>query len=190
MKSIILICFIFCVLDCRAQQTQDTLAMKTVIEFLKWHKSGATFKDSNHYFIPKYNGKGINKTYFDPKGLNRLYNHFRSSGYVSEVYINQLKDYFLFYGRTIGSKPKSGDIIKIDGLDGDIILGTFEPEVILDNVENSNISKSLIIYNKALLSVSFAPNVELVFTLSKLGNKWLIDYIGPDNTKTDSFFRM
>jgi hypothetical protein len=115
------------------------------------------------------------------------YNNFRKSGFVSEQYINELKDYFNFYGKFIGPKREPGEIIKIDGLDQDIILNTFEPEAILDNLNKSIITKSLIIYNKALLGIRFTKGVDMILILSKPDKKWLIDYIGTDNTCQTSF---
>ncbi|WP_342332901.1 hypothetical protein [Pedobacter sp. FW305-3-2-15-E-R2A2] len=171
------------------QKTSIGVIRNTVLSFLKWHKSGAEEKPGESYFVPRYDGKDSVKTYFDTDSLEMYYNNFRKSGFVSEHYINELKDYFNFYGKFIGPKREPGEIIKIDGLDQDIILNTFEPEAVLDHLDKATITKSLVIYNKALVGVNFSKGVNMIFTLTKSDKKWLIDYIGADNTSQKSFFR-
>lgn len=190
MKKILLATLLLSVTICHAQQKTSIGVIKnTVISFLKWHKSGGEYKQGELYFVPRYDGKDSVKTYFDTDSLEMYYNNFRKSGFVSEQYINELKDYFNFYGKFIGPKREAGEIIKIDGLDQDIILNTFEPEAILDHLNKATITKSLVIYNKALLGINFSKGVDMIFILTKSDKKWLIDYIGADNTSEISFFR-
>ena len=74
-------------------------------------------------------------------------------------------------------------------MDTDFHLHTFEPEIILDNLNNAVVEKSLIIYNKALISINFSKEANLIFALTKDDKRWKIDYLGPDNTSDESFFR-
>ena len=159
------------------------------MNFLKWHKEGKEHKPNEYYFVPRYDGKGTSKNYFDRDSLNLYFNNFRQSGFISETYINQLKEYFDYYEKFLGNKPEDGEMTKVDGLDQDIVLNTFEPEEILDNLPQSKITKILIIYNKALVGINFKKNVDMIFQLTKIKNKWLIDYIGADNTSNYSLFR-
>ncbi|MFD1256141.1 hypothetical protein ACFQ3S_04990 [Mucilaginibacter terrae] len=189
-KLLILKLLIFAFVVCNAQkQTTLPIIKRTIIDFLKWHKAGSEFENGRAYFVPRYDEKDTTKTYFDSDSLELYYNRFRKSNFVSETYINQLKEYFSYYGKFIGPKRSPGEIVKIEGLDQDIVLGTFEPEVILDNLSKARITKSLIVHRKALLSVNFAKEVNLVFILTKQDKTWLIDYLGPDNTSINSFFR-
>lgn len=183
MKKMLVFILLLSVTISNAQQKVPIDKIKeTVISFLKWHKSGGEYKPGQNYFVPRYDGKDSVKTYFDADSLAHYYAAFRNSGFVSEQYINELKSYFNYYGKFIGPKPADGEIVKIDGLDRDIVLSTFEPEAILDNLDKAIITKSLIIYNKALIVVNFAKEVNMIFILTKHEKKWLIDYLGPDNT--------
>ncbi|MBD1384275.1 hypothetical protein IDJ75_03215 [Mucilaginibacter rigui] len=170
-------------------QTEEAQIKQTCINFLKWHKAGGEEKLGEKYFVPRYDGKDSVKTYFDRDSLETYFNNFRNSGFTSELYIGQLKEYFKYYEKFIGKEPKKGELIKIDGLDKDIVLNTFEPEEILENLRKFKITKILIIYNKALVGINFKKNVDMIFQLTKGKDKWLIDYVWPDNTSINSFFR-
>lgn len=182
---------IFAINFCSAQVklSQESKIKSRVVNFLAWHKKGGENIPGPAYFVPRYDELDSAKTYFDIDSLERYYNIFRKSKFVSEQYINQLKDYFNYYGKFIGPKRKPNEIIKIDGLDQDIILNTFEPELILDNLTRVTITKSLIIYNKALIGMNFTKGVDMIFILTKQNDDWEIDYIGPNNSSTQSLFR-
>ena len=119
--------------------------------------------------------------------LELFYNNFRETSLFSEQYISQLKSYFDYYGKSIGPKRKPGEIVKIDGLDKDIVLNTFEPEEILNHLNEGKFYLNYIIYNKSLVRFTIRDEIKLIFTLSKIGDKWLIDYIGYDNSEENSF---
>lgn len=190
MKKALFFALLFSVFFSKAQQQIPNKDIKnTIISFLKWHKSGGDFELGKAYFVPRFDGTDSIKTYFDTDSLELFYNRFRKSKFVSEEYIHLLKGYFKYYGQFIGPKKEPGEIVKIDGLDKDIVLNTYEPEVILDYLDKATITKSLILYNKALLSVNFSKGASLIFILTKHEERWLIDYLGPDNTSIKSFFR-
>ena len=187
--QILLVVLLFMCSKSYAQvQVYDTAIKGSIVNFLKWHKEGKEHKPGEYYFVPRYDGTGDAKRYFDRDSLELYYNNFRHSGLVSELYIVQLKQYFNYYEKFLGDKPESGDMIKIEGLDQDIVLNTFEPEEILKNLGRSKITKILVIYNKALVAMNFKKNVDMIFQLTKTNNKWLIDYIGADNTNKNSIF--
>ncbi len=163
--------------------------MNTIIGFLNWHKKGGAYKSGEYYFVIRHNGSGNLKNYFDKDSLSLYYNNFRKSGFVSEEYIGELKKYYNYYEQFLPNQLKKGELVKIDGLDNDDVLNTFEPEAVLDNLNKAKVTQLLVIYNKALVGVEFQENVKMVFQLSKINSKWLIDYVGPNNTDENSFFR-
>ena len=96
----------------------------------------------------------------------------------------------LFDNNETNGRPIMKDLVKIDGLDRDMVLQTFEPDEILDHINESKIQKLTIIYNKALVSLKISKHIALLFVLTKLRNgQWLIDYMGHDCTDLNSFFR-
>jgi len=68
-------------------------------------------------------------------------------------------------------------------------LFTFEPEAILDHISECRITKCYVIYNKALVKLNISDHIDMIFTLTKINEKWLIDYIGHDAADQKSFFR-
>lgn len=161
----------------------------TIIDFLKWHKADGEYVLGEVYFVPRYDSLDSKNNYFDKDSLELYYNNFRASKFVSEKFIDDLKDYFDYYGKSIGPKPDSGEIVKIDGLDRDIVLGTFEPEEILDHLDKAKFDKFRVIYNKALLRLVIRKEVKMLFILTRWKENWQIDYIGYDNTYKYSFGR-
>lgn len=192
-KLIIVLIYLLFINNCFGQITKKNIEEDkikiTIIKFLNWHKNAGEYSSGSSYFVPRYNDLDTTITNFDQDSLERYYNGFRKSKFVSERYINQLKDYFNYYGKYIGPKPKPGEIVKIDGLDQDIILNTLEPEIILDNIGKAVVTKSLIIYDKALIGINFKNGVDMIFILTKENKAWVIDYLGADNTNKNSFFR-
>lgn len=169
-------------------QTKESQNIKnSIIDFLKWHKANGEYVSGEVYFVPRYDSLDSKITYFDKDSLELYYNNFRASKFVSERFIYNLKDYFDYYGKSIGPKRKPGEIVKIDGLDRDIVLNTFEPEEILDHLDKAKLDKIHIIYYKALVRLVIKKEIKMLFILTKVDNKWLIDYLGYDNGYKYSF---
>lgn len=185
---------------CFGQQVSkdDESIYATVLGFLKWYKAA---QSTDQEPVPSKSTFSIikdipvNKSYkrqaIDKTGVEKYLSFYRKSGFLSEDYLNDLRNYFNEINKSLIKRApiKRNEMIKIDGLGLDIQLQTFEPEIILDNLDKVKLTKSMVIYNKALLGINFASEVNLVFTLSKYRDKWLIDYIGHDNTSAGSFFR-
>jgi hypothetical protein len=187
----LLFVFIFCLSTSISAQTDKKLIEQSVINFLNWHKKPKIDSVNKSYSIIKniITDKKWKKQTIDKVGLEKYLSFFKRCNFLSQTYINSMRKCFYDIGREMNKNPpiQRGAIVKIDGLDKDIILDTFEPEAILDNLGNAKITKSLIIYNKAMVGINFANGVDMIFILTKQDKNWLIDYIGHDNTSMDSF---
>lgn len=191
MKTLIIFASLFLICSqITLTQTKENQSIKnTIIDFLKWHKADGEYVSGEVYFVPRYDPIDSKITYFDKDSLELYYNNFRVSKFVSEKFIHNLKDYFNYYGKSIGPKRNPGEIVKIDGLDRDIVLNTFEPEAILDHLDKAKLDKIRIIYNKALVRLVIRKEVKMLFVLTRWKENWQIDYIGYDNTYKYSFGR-
>ena len=194
MRKTIALSFILvsCMANSLRAQTDEKLIEQTVINFLNWHKKPKIDSVNKKYTIIKniiIDNKWKKQT-IDKLGVEKELSFFKRSNFLSETYLNSMRQYYYNIGLEMDKNPpiQRGAIVKIDGLDRDIVLDTFEPEVILDNLSNATITKSLIIYKKAMVGINFANGVDMIFILTKKNEKWLIDFIGPDNTNMDSFF--
>jgi len=171
----------------------------TCLNFLKWYRDAQRI-DSITTLVKKPSIPLIKEVYVNAKykkllinnvGVERYIDFYRKSGFLSEVYLSGLKLYFNEINKSLTkNKPvRRNDTIKIDGLDLDIQLQTYEPEEIFDNLYRSKITQMHVIYNKALVGIHFNDNIDMIFQLTKVKGKWLIDYTGHDNTSIKSIFR-
>jgi len=165
---------------CQLKNPKDNIK-ETVVSFLKWYKTEQHDEaHSRHSFIKGGPPDTTTKQAIDWKGVEMYLNHIRETSYFSETYLNNLWLFFKKIDDNLQTRPKMKDLVKIDGLDRDWILSTFEPEAILDHIEAGRFDKICIIYNKAIARFRISKTIQLLFTLTRAGNKWQIDYIGYD----------
>jgi hypothetical protein len=172
------------------KQSQSQIQIKkTIIGFLKWYKREEADTTKAPYSLTT-GGYPDTTTIarIDRDGVEQYLDIFRKSDFVSEIYIDGLRDYFLDVDKLLINGPIMHDLVKIPGMDIDFALKTFEPEAILDHIDNGRITKLYIIYNKATVSLHISRYIDMLFILTRQNNKWYIDYIGDDATKKDSFF--
>ncbi|WP_291402365.1 hypothetical protein [Daejeonella sp.] len=97
------------------------------------------------------------------------------------MYLNNLRGYFYEIDSVLIKSPpiNIGSIVKIDGLDVDFILQNFEPELILNHIDEGKLEEVLILENKAIVKFNIPKTfTKMLFTLTKENGVWLIDYIG------------
>ncbi|WP_231460442.1 MULTISPECIES: hypothetical protein [unclassified Pedobacter] len=167
----------------------------TILNFLNWYRMDQildTTKKNDpsieyHPIIIREQIDTMIKLSVDMKAVEEYLVHLRSSNYLSESFINDLRQYHQKIADDIkGSKPYSareGDFA-IPGLNVDAIFG-FEPEDILDHIKEGRFAKIRIIYDKALVKFDITNINQYIFTLTKVDNRWLIDYFGLDRTNIE-----
>lgn len=177
-----------CQIKSKQQNSDSHKIEKTVSNFLKWYKSRENDTAKNGTSRPSYSlTKGgypdtTTKQVINMEGVEVYLSYLRKSGYFSESYLNDLRQYFKEIDKGMQTAPKTNTLIAVPGLNTDWILKTFEPEMVLDHIKNGRFDKVNIIYNKAIVRFRISKVVQMLFTLTKINNKWLIDYIGYDNT--------
>ena len=182
-SSILIFCFGTSICQTNKLQKNTAQIKKTIVNFLKWYKKDQ--KDTSKKTYSTLRGgypDTTTKPYIDTGGLEMYLNHFRQTGYVTESYLDALRNYFKEIGEGLKAAPKTKDLVKINGMDIDFVLGTFEPEMILDHIKEGRFDKICIIYNKAIVRFRISKVIKVLFTLTRIKNNWMIDYIGYDNT--------
>jgi len=173
------------------QQVTHVKIKATIIGFLKWYKKEQADTAKKPYSITK-GGYPDTTTDFriDTAGLEIYLKQFEKTGYVSETYLNSLRLYFkrIDDELKLDSRHRQ-ELFKVDGLDNDWVLDTFEPEIILNHIKEGRFDKISSIYNKAITRFRISNLVQLLFTLTRYKDKWLIDYIGYDATSQYSMAR-
>jgi hypothetical protein len=191
---VIIVCFLLlgtCFAQTETHQSNKLKIKTTITGFLKWYKLyESSAPKTNFRFIKGGYPDTTTKQRIDKDGVEQYLDDFRKSGFVSEAYIDNLRHYFMDIDEDLKLQPIMKDLVKINGMDTDFALQTFEPDEILDHIDESKIQKLTVIYNKAIVSLKISKHVILLFILSKQrNNQWLIDYMGHDATDLNSFFR-
>lgn len=185
MKRLASILFILvcCLCTKLKAQTDEKSIEQTITDFLYWHKKPKMDSINKHYLIVKditVNKKNKRQS-IDKKGVETYLYFLKRSGYLSEIYINSLRGYFYKIGEDLDRNPAitKNAIVKIDGLDLDFILQSFEPEEILDFIDHGVFKQIAIVSNKAIVQFYIPDSLtKMLFTLTNINGKWLIDYIG------------
>ena len=166
----------------KAQSKEKAIA-RNIVNFLTWHKKSDadTMKENRQIIRYVSVNKNMVRRVMDKKSVEKYLAFYKKSGFLSDMFINNLRGYFYEIGITLAKSPliKKGEIIKIQGLDIDEILQSDEPELLMDNIDKSHFKKIVVLSNKAIVQL-YTPNSEIttVFTLTKVNDVWLIDYIG------------
>jgi hypothetical protein len=194
MKLLYLMLFVCAVNICNAQKPvapADRAAIRnTIVHFLKWHKNFEADTSRRPYQITK-GGYPDTTTgvRIDFEGLEQYLNEYLKTQLVSETFINNLRLYFRDIDKNLALMPIQNGLQKIDGLDIDPVLKTYDTDEITDHIDQSKITQLHIIYNKALVSVHFSTYTDMLFTLTREQKHWKIDYAGADGTGKYSLFR-
>lgn len=195
MKKLILVIISFILINfnyCYAQkpgtnpQINKQQILSTVRGFLKWYKEKGRDTTIHYQLIKGGPPDSTTRPSIDWEGVEAYLAHLNSSGYVTPAYLNTHREYFKEIDENLKGFKLTSELIKINGMDIDFVLGTFEPEEIFDRLQKGKIHQIAVIYRKAIISYQLSPQLCLLFTLS-YNKKWLIDSIGYDNTHKNSF---
>ncbi|WEK17793.1 MAG: hypothetical protein P0Y49_13395 [Candidatus Pedobacter colombiensis] len=91
-----------------------------------------------------------------------------------------MRGYFYKIGKGLDKDPEIEEdaIIKTDGLDLDIPLQSYEPELILDHYKKGLFKKIVIVSNKSIVQFYISKyQTKMIFTLTKEKGRWFIDTI-------------
>lgn len=168
----------------------------TLIRFLRWHKKEDLASNSaSESKTPPSITKGgypdsTTQICIDTAGVAAYQNYLRKPGYFSETLLAWVRDYYLAIDKDLEKGSKMNALVKVNGLDIDVLLQTYDTADILDHIDKAHLDRCYLIYNKAIARLTISSVVKMIFTLTKTQNKWLIDYIGYDNTSKFSLGRV
>lgn len=153
--------------------TNDTLAMiKTVKGFLTWYKDNYTQANS---FGFTYQDKQGNYHVSVQQGDEYL-KYLKSSGYISDVYVNLWMQYFKDKADYLEKNPQNEG--PPEGFEFDLVLITQEPELVFKEIEKMKCTVNERKGDKAILQIDgLGYNIDL----SKENGKWMIEYIATEN---------
>lgn len=162
----------------------------TIVNFLKWYKINES-KLQTSAIIRGYNQDTIKKDSLlriDMKSVDEYLSNFKKSDFVSDIFLGKLRNVYQNVADTLAKYPTYDYFGPVSGLECDLLFG-FEPEEVLDHIDEGRLSKVYIINNKALVRFDISKFIMLKLVLTKgLNGKWLIDDMSYDTTNLDKTF--
>ncbi|PWS27799.1 hypothetical protein DHW03_09485 [Pedobacter yonginense] len=201
MKKLVLILIFSILFSVSYGQKKENVDVKnikcSILNFLNWYRLDEVLDTTKenypekefHPIIVRERVDTMIKLSIDMVAVENYLGHIKSSNYVSESFINNLRQYHQKIADEIRNSkpyPASAGEFAIPGLNCDVIFG-FEPEEILDHIKEGRFAKIRIIYDKAMVKFDISRFNQSVFTLTKTNGIWLIDYLGFDLTNFDEY---
>jgi len=154
---------------------QNNAPVQVVTDFLKWYKK-------NHDTIMRYNL--INNTISDKYDPTKFYSvdfdetekylaKLKSSGLVSDKYLNSWRTYFLEHGYNFKKNPQN--VGPPAGFEYDFILLTQDIDETLKSIDSLKVIDVTESKDSSIVKIDIM--MRLGFHLSRDHNKWLIDRI-------------
>ncbi|HRI00305.1 MAG TPA: hypothetical protein PK006_04560 [Saprospiraceae bacterium] len=145
---------------------------QTINGFLQWYKA-------NIFKLYEYNltAKDSAGNYIvDTVSCSKYLKALKKSGFISSEYVRLWADYFRSQGEKFIISPQNEG--PPEGFDFDLVLHTQEPEIVFQDLGKLQFSSQEIKNKTAVIEVTF-PKLGWTysFELSKIKNKWFIDYI-------------
>lgn len=148
--------------------------VKTVVEFLRWYKRDHGSVDQMH--LVQHAGVDYDSTKFyavNFVGTENYLAQVKSSGYVSEKYLNTWRAYFKEQEDFMIKNPQNDG--PPYGFEYDLVLMTQEVDQAMDAIDNIKVTDVNESGDSAVVKVDIMT--KLGFTLTKANGKWLIDDI-------------
>lgn len=144
--------------------------------FFKWYKTKVDYLN-NHIFTVNMDFKNNTPYRVNFKQVEKYLNVLKTSGFFSDDYINNYREYFKKVDLTL-QKTKQNDGT-VDGLDYDPILHSQEPNSMLENLNNFKLTILKSVHRETTIKVETPFNVDsyLIYHLKKTDGKYLITKI-------------
>lgn len=160
----------------------------TIVSFLNWYKEN----ESSIMISPiirGYNEDSIKKDSIlriDMKSVDDYLSNFKKSNLVFDSFLGNLRAIYKSVSDTLIKYPVIDYFGPVPGLECDLLFG-FEPEEILDHIDEGRLSKVHVIYNKAMVKFDISKFNQMIFCLTKVDNNlWVIDSLSYDRTNADN----
>lgn len=159
---------------------------KTVTGFLTWYKDKGTHLMTSPIVIG-FNQDSIKRdsiVRINMPAVEKYLSNLKNSNYVSDVFLDNLRRTYISVSDTLIKYPLVDYFGPISGLESDLIFG-FEPEAILNHIKAGRFTEIHTIYNKAIVKFDISEFNQYIFTMTRVKDKWLIDYFGVDLTNLE-----
>jgi hypothetical protein len=145
--------------------------------FLEWYRYNRD-KLSSFQLVNNANGETFDSTKFysvNFQATDKYLQAFKESGFVSSLYINNWKDYFVKADNQFKANPQNDG--PPENFDYDFVLQSQEIDEDLENISTTKTFSKSIQGDAAILILTLPSEQKLKIKLSRNSQKWLIDNI-------------
>jgi hypothetical protein len=159
--------------------TKDTISNrasieKTVLGFLKWYKDNEDRLGQIHLIKGGLEDTTTNYS-FDFTATKEYLTELKKSGYLSDIFINNLEKRFVKGEEYLKKHPQNDG--PIYGFDADLIMKCQDCMDLWSNLDNAKILNKDINNDKAYLKLEFGGYYKTKYFLTKRDGLWLLDNI-------------
>jgi len=161
--------------------TKEDNPKRTVITFLKWYKANEKRLDGIIYLK---GGLKDTTTFYsvDFKETETYLNELKKSNFLSDFFIYDLRKYFAGLDNYLKQHPQNDG--PVSGQDVDLVIKAQDYMDVWENLNSSKIIFSNVTKTKATIKLQFIGNYKTIYSLTKHGDKWLLDRL--DNAFADN----
>lgn len=147
---------------------------KTVIGFLKWYKDNEDRIGQIPIIKGGYPDTIMNYS-FDFIATKKYLNELKKSGYVSNMFIEDLQKRFIKGEEYLKKHPVNDG--PIQGFEADLIMKSQDYMDVWSNLDNAKILEKEFNNDKAYIKLQFIGNYKTKYYLTKENGFWLLDNI-------------
>ncbi len=152
----------------------EILPEQTVINFLKWYRDNEERVNKIRYIR---GGLKDTTTFYriDFKAADKYFSELKKSNFLSDVFINDLRDYFKKGDENFVNRPQNDG--PPDYFDFDLIMKSQDYMDVWTNLDKATVIEKEVSNNTAYIELLFNGNYKTKYCLTKTNGKWLIDNI-------------
>lgn len=161
--------------------SSESTPSEAVIDFLNWYSHNRSSLASNH-LVNNADGEVFDSTKFysvNFKATKEYLSRLKESGFVSEIYLNNWKQYFRQAEEHFQANPQNDGAP--EGFEYDFVLLSQEIDEDLANTNKAKVLSNSIQNTKATVVLQLASGQKLRFFLTKQKHHWRIDKVEQAN---------
>ncbi len=148
---------------------------KTIMNFLKWYKSNYNIQSELVNNASNETWDSLKYYSVNFKATEIYLNKLKSTGFISDKYINKWRSYFVKSEKDFKENPSNDGPPR--GFEYDFILLIQEYDDCLNDINQLNIISLSQNSDYAIMKIAFPTGNYLTYVLSKYDDKWKIDDI-------------
>ncbi len=177
MKILLMLSCLFFFSACSSPEKKEQQPEKVITDFLNWYKDNmhslGKIELVNNSNNATYDSTKFYAVNFD--STEKYLTAFKNSGFVSDKYIDQWRQYFKRCDDQFKKNPQNDG--PATGFEFDFVMWSQDYEDDLNNLAKINFSDKEIKTDQCIVNVIFSSGMKIKYWLTLESGKWLIDDI-------------